>query len=569
MTRTKAITLSAIILFPVALFAQIFQPKNYPQGYFAWPVKAKIGIAANFGELRPNHYHMGLDVKTDQKQNVPVIAAADGYIAKVKIEPFGFGRCIYINHPNGLTTLYAHLNNFYPALEEYITAQQYKAESWQLFLENIPADFFPVKKGQFIAYSGNTGGSQGPHLHFEIRDTKTDKVLNPLLFGMPIPDNIPPNVMRLAVYDRTKSTYEQSPRMYPLKKVKSVYTTVPTVLALPADKVSFAITAFDRYTGSTNQNGIYEADLYDDDDKPIIGFQIDSISYDETRYLNAHVDYKLRTNGGPWVQHLSRLPGYNNGIYKEVNGDGVIDISDAATHNIKVDVKDAEGNESVIEFGIKSSGTSASAVVSTTNFFKPGYVNIFENSNLSFYLDENELYDSVHFNVTPISGTHTGGIAYQLHGGEVPVHTFYNIKIKNTNAANPDRMVMRRWWGGKDDYAKAEREKDGWFKSSFKALGNVELYADETAPTITAVGFRDGMNAAKLNRIVFVIRDETDELRNFRAELDGKWLRFSNDKGKTFIYNFDEHCTEGEHELKISVEDCAGNKVEKVYKFTR
>lgn len=565
MTRQQAITIAAI-LFPFVLQAQLFPPKNYPQGYFAWPVKAKIGIAANFGELRPNHYHMGLDVKTDQKQNVPVIASADGYIAKVKIEPYGFGRCIYINHPNGLTTLYAHLNDFYPALEAYITQQQYNAESWQLFLENIPADLFPVKKGQFIAYSGNTGGSQGPHVHFEIRDTKTDKVLNPLLFGMPIPDDIPPAVMRLAVYDRTKSTYEQMPRMYPLKKVKGAYTTVPAILALPTEKVSFAITAVDRYTGSTNQNGIYEADLYDND-QPVVGFQIDSISYDETRYMNAHVDYKLKTNGGPWVQHLSRLPGYNNGIYTEISGDGVIDISDA-THNIKIDVKDADGNTTVIEFSVKSTGAAA-PVVSAAPLFRPGYVNIFENNNLSFYLDENKLYDSVHFKVTPVNGTHAGGIAYQLYGGEVPIHTFYPVKIKNSNAANPDRMVMRRWWGGKDDYAKAEKEEGGWFRSSFKAIGNVELYADVTAPTITPVGFRDGMNAAKLSRIAFVVRDETDELQNFRAELDGKWLRFSNDKGKTFIYTFDEHCPPGEHELKISVEDCAGNKAERSYKFTR
>jgi murein DD-endopeptidase MepM/ murein hydrolase activator NlpD len=566
MTRRRAI-ITAAILFPFALKAQIFEPKNYPQGYFAWPVKAKIGIAANFGELRPNHYHMGLDVKTDQKQNVPVIAAADGYIAKVKIEPYGFGRCIYINHPNGLTTLYAHLNDFNPALEAYITGQQYKAESWQLFLENIPPDLFPVKKGQFIAYSGNTGGSQGPHVHFEIRDTKTDKVLNPLLFGMPVPDNVPPAVIRLAVYDRTKSTYEQTPRMYPLKKIKGVYTTVPATLALPTGKVSFAITAFDSYTGSTNQNGIYEADLYDNG-QPVVGFQIDSISYDETRYLNAHVDYKLRTNGGPWVQHLSRLPGYNNGIYKEITGDGVIDISDAAAHDIKVTVKDADGNTSVIEFAVKSTGTST-AVPPAGPLFRPGYVNIFENDKISFYLDENKLYDSVHFKVAPINGTHAGGIAYLLHSGEVPVHTFYPIKIRNSNAADPDRMVMRRWWGGKDDYAKAEKEEDGWFRSTFKAIGNIELYADVTAPIITPVGFRDGMNAAKLNRIAFVVRDETDELRNFRAELDGKWLRFSNDKGKTFIYAFDEHCAAGKHQLKISVEDCAGNKAEKIYNFTR
>lgn len=566
--RIKKATIAlAFLLYCFQLPAQIFEPKNYPKGYFAWPVKATVGLAANFGELRPNHYHMGLDVRTDQKENVLVIAAADGYVAKIKIEPYGFGRCLYINHPNGLTTLYAHLNDFNPALEAYIKAEQYKAESWKIFLENIPAGLLPVKKGDFIAYSGNTGGSQGPHLHFEIRDTKTDKVLNPLLFGFPIADKIPPTVLRLAVYDRTKSTYEQIPKLYPLKKVNGVLTTEPATLVLPTDKVSFAITAVDRYTGSTNQNGIYEAILFDNG-QPVVGFQIDSVSYDETRYMNAHVDFKLKANGGAWLQHLSRLPGYQNGIYKEVSGDGVIDIGDGQPHQIKLDVKDTEANSTIVAFTVQSSGKAAGLVLQSP-LFKPGFVNVFENNNLSFYLDENKLYDSLHFKVSAIGGTHAGGIAYQLHGGFVPVHSFYPIKIKNPNAANPHRMVMRRWWGAKDDYAKAEKEEGGWFKAKFKALGNIELYADETPPTITPVGFKDGMNAAKLQRIAFVIRDETDELQNFKATLDGKWLRFSNDKGKTFIYKFDEKCGPGEHELIIYVEDCAGNAVEKRYKFTR
>src|SRR6478735_144469 len=134
-----------LILINTVASAQVFPDKTYPQQYFQWPVAAKIGLAANFGELRPNHYHMGLDCRTDQKENLPVLAAADGYIAKVKIEPFGFGRCIYINHPNGLTTLYAHLNDFYPALEKYVTEQQYKLQSWSVFLD-VPPGLIRVKK---------------------------------------------------------------------------------------------------------------------------------------------------------------------------------------------------------------------------------------------------------------------------------------------------------------------------------------------------------------------------------------------------------------------------------------
>lgn len=566
MAVIKSFIFFIIFLIPFLATAQMFGAKQYPQKYFIWPVQARQGIVANFGELRPNHYHMGLDCRTDQHENAPILAAAEGYIAKIKIEPSGFGRCIYINHPNGLTTLYAHLNDFYPALEKYITEQQYKQESWRIFMD-VPADLFPVSKGQFIAYSGNTGGSQGPHLHFEIRDTKTDKVLNPLLFGFPITDNIAPDIVRLAIYDRNKSTYEQTPKLYPVKKVNGVYVLTPATILFPSNKVSFAITAFDRVTGSSNPNGIYEASLFANEE-PIIGFQLDSISYDETRYLNAHIDYKLRSTGGPWVQHLSRLPGYPNGIYKEINGDGVLEIDITENTPIKIDVKDTEGNTAVLKFGIKSSGTgSVSNTISEQDIFKPGYVNVFENEQISVYLPPTHLYDYFHFTCKSIMGK-TGNQAFLLQTGNIPVQAFYPIKIKNSFTTTPTKMVMHRWWGGKNDYAKAMQEGD-WYKASFKALGNVELFADVTAPTITPIGFRDGMNAAKLNRIAFVILDNTEELRNFRAELDGKWLRFSNDKGKTFIYKFDKYCPAGSHVLAISVEDCVGNKTERVYRFTR
>ena len=543
--------------------AQLFPEKHYPKNYFIWPVKAKIGIAANFGELRPNHYHMGLDCRTDQKVNVPVVAAADGYIARVKVEPSGFGCAIYIDHPNGLTTLYAHLNDLYPELQQYVKDQQYKLESWRVFL-NIPANMFPVKQGQFIAYSGSTGGSEGPHTHFEIRDTKTDKVLNPLLFNFPIPDNIPPDILRLAVYDRNISTYEQSPKFYPLKKVNGIYTLTVVTLRALSNKISFAITAYDRYTGSSNRNGIYEAILYKDE-KAISGFQLDSIGYDETRYVNANIDYKLKNSGGSYVQHLGRLPGYNNSVY--ATGDGVVDLSDTALHTIKITVKDANGNISILKFDVKLDALPNNKATNSNNAqeFYPNAVNIFENNEVSFYLPETGLYDSIRFKFSE-TGAGSAFPIYQIHNTLVPLQTYFPIKIKGSSSYQ-NKMVMHRFAGGKSDHDKAIYT-NGWYKASFRDFGNFQLMIDTIGPIITPLGFKDGMKVSSTGYIRFSVSDNTGDL-NFRAELDGKWLRFTNDKGRIFVYKIDEHCSEGEHELKITATDMVGNKSERVYRFTK
>jgi murein DD-endopeptidase MepM/ murein hydrolase activator NlpD len=567
-------------LFPLlGLYAkgQVFPQKLYPKGYFIYPVDAKIGLAANFGELRPNHYHMGLDCRTNQVQNRPVKAAADGYVAHVRIDATGFGRAIYINHPNGLTTVYGHLNDFYPALEKYVKEQQYKLESWQVFLD-IPPGMFPVKQGQFISYSGNTGGSEGPHCHFEIRDTKTDKVLNPLLFGFPVADDVPPTILRLAMYDRCLSTYSQSPKLFSLKKINGNYTITPQpLITVNTDKVSFGISANDKVTGASNPNGIYEAVLYLDE-KAVTGFQIDSITYDETRYVNAHIDYKTRASGGPFIEHLSRLPGYPQGIYKDFSGDGVIELPDDSVHQVKIVVKDAYGNTSTLNFMIKKGLVKETVLQKDTaswynqKEFHPGFVNIFENEELQLILGSRDLYDSFAFVYSKKAGisylSYSG--MYAIESGLVPVHNKFIIRIK---AGKPvpaellDKMLIKRTWGDKTEISKATAEGE-WFTAKFRGFGNFELIADDVAPIIYG-GFKDNSNLSKSSRIIFIPKDNNDAIKSFRAELDGSWLRFTNDKGHAFIYNFDEMCGRGNHELKISVSDEAGNTAEKTYHFTR
>lgn len=560
-----------LLCIAVTSHGQIFAPENYPKGYFRNPLDIPISLAGNFGELRPNHYHMGFDLKTAHRENLPVYAAADGYIARIKIEPAGFGRAIYINHPNGYTTVYGHLNAFMPALDAWVKEQQYKIESWRIFPE-LPPELFPVKKGDFIAFSGNTGGSQGPHVHFEIRRTADDVNLNPMLFGLPLPDNTQPTISRLALYDRRLSLYEQVPKLLPIKKTADGYASLAPVIAVSSPLISFAIGAGDTHSGSTNPNGIFEAAIYDNE-QPVAGFQMDKISYADTRALNAHIDYKTRAGGGPWLQQLFELPGYNYGIYKTPGGSGAINIADGAVHAIKIVVKDGYGNTSVLNTKVKYTPPVLPIAPTGGKMFYPLMMDGFETTDCEFFTGERSLYDSVHIAykrvaaapVNIVSAVHSIGAAY------IPLHEAMVVRIKPLpalDAAQRSHVVMQRFSGKKREVQKVEWQK-GWASAKFREMGSFQLVLDETAPEIIPVGFASGANMTRLQRMVFTVKDNLDAFGNFRAELDGKWLRFTNDKGRSFIYVFDEKCGAGEHSLKVSVEDAAGNVTVRTFTFTR
>jgi len=551
---------------------QLFPEPAYPKGYFRNPLNILMNLSGNFGELRPNHFHMGLDLRTNKKVNLPVYAAADGYIAKVKIEPGGFGRAIYINHPNGFTTVYAHLNDFNQRLEQYIKRQQYEQESWSIFID-IPPELFPVKIGEFLAYSGSTGGSQAPHLHFEIRRTGDDINLNPLLFGFFLPDNIPPKIYRLAIYDRNKSTYESTPRLIGVKRISSTrYSTVLPLIPVSSNKISFAISSRDNNNRPGSPNGIFESVLFVDG-KAIIGFRMDNISYNDTRNLNAHIDYKTKATGGMYLQHLAELPGYVNSIYGKFQGDGVIDIGDGEVHDVKIIVKDTKGNTSQLQTRVQYKENNTGTQPSEGKRFYPLINDGYETDESEFYIGERCLYDSVNIRYVKssssdeqvVSNIHSIGSTY------VPLHERFLVRIRPTrqlDSVEEQHTVMQLVAGEKKEVQKVEW-LDGWATTAFRDFGSFKLVLDEEPPVIIPLGFSDGSNLSKATRIVFTIKDNLNEYKNVRAELDGKWLRFTNDKGRSFIYRFDEHCLGGPHELKISAEDVAGNRAVETYRFSR
>lgn len=554
--------LGLICLIPQLLQAQYLPNKDYPKGYFRNPLNVPIELAGNFGELRPNHFHSGIDIKTQQRENLEVHAVADGYVSRVGVSHTGFGNALYITHPNGYTTVYAHLNRFYPQLEKYVKQKQYEQESWATSLE-IPEGMFPVKKGEFVAWSGNTGGSGGPHLHLEIRNTATEKPLNPLLFGFDVPDKRAPEVYRVALYDRSKSLYEQQPIMLPVKLVNGQYVPAQPVVKIRASEVGVAVQAIDRMSNSANANGIYEVVLLDND-VPSIGFQLDDIGYDETRYLNAHIDYKVKKSGGPYLQLVFALPGNKLDVYHDLKGDGILNLSDGAVHQIKLLVKDAYGNTSTVKFGLQQQAGETSEKVCANTMY-PDSRNIFENNQVEFFLEEQALYDRICFNYLELPSKNPKALSntFRLHTALVPVHNTYNPRIK-TNRLVPlgleHKVVMVREGAGGSGVSATVLE-DGWYKGSFRDFGDFHLELDTVVPKIGVI------SGGKGGKIAFSMSDASG-IKSYRAELDGKWLMFVR-RGNVLTYTFDEHCPPGSHNLKLTVTDEVGNTAVQHLKFSR
>ena len=567
-------------LFCLTFFFSSAQPfvNPYPQGYFRWPVDLRPEIVANLGELRPNHWHMGLDVRTGGHENEPVYAAADGYIALIGIKPSGFGRYLVINHPNGLSTLYAHLNSFAPQIEEWITAEQYRTESWSQEIKPEPSRF-PLRKGDFISYSGNTGGSQGPHVHFEIRSTSTDECLNPLLFGFDLKDNVPPTLQQIAIYDRSQSIYNTGrPQAYTLSLTGDGYVIpkIPVITTkLPV--IGFGLRAFDRLSGSSNQDGIYSA-VVRVDGNLLTGFTLDSISYDETGYYNAHVDYRNHYKGGIEYQLLNRLPNDRSGVYR-MNGDGSLRLTDTLEHEVLVEVKDAYQNQSTLKFRIrldKEVFTSGAVMAAATGQVAaerliPGTTQVVSRQGFELELRPENLFDTVNLVYNSIHAA-PGAVSgsYIVNDESFPVNQLLKVKIRpaiTLTSEQKARTIVVRSGGRSDNFRKAVWE-DGWITAEFSDLGTFSAYNDLTPPVLNAPGSGDTINLSSNTRLSFTPSDASG-IQNFRAEIDGRWIRFTNDKSRTWIYRFDELVPFGVHELVVTVEDLAGNITRKGWWFRR
>ncbi len=553
-----------LLCMPQLLTAQtFFSAKNYPNHSFMKPLGIPFAFVGNFGETRPDHFHSGLDIRTGGKENLPVYAVEDGYISRVKIEAKGFGNALYITHANGYTTVYAHLNRFYPELESFVRRKQYQQKSW-VYDQTFFPDQFWVRKGTLIAWSGNTGSSQGPHLHFEVRNAKTDAPLNPLLFFNEISDKQSPVIHQLSVYDGNKSVYEQTPAIFQVMKGRLKNDTIN----IPYANVFLGFHADDYMPMGAGTLGVYEMNLYVDD-QPLIGWQLDNISYDLTRYVNALTDYKTRKNKGITLQLCRKLP--NNGlpVFKTFDsGNGIIHLLDGESRRVELSVYDTRNNLSVLSFVIRCRLKPGAS--SCEQMMKAGKKNSFRSDLISCTLDEAALYDDICFQSKVTPGSHAYSYRYQVHRSDVPVHTVFELALQpKATIANEYRDKLAIVWRNGNTIAKAYPAimQGQWVKAMVNEFGVFEIVIDQQAPVINS-RLKDGMIITTSKSLAFTIKEETTSVKSCTASVDGQWLRLAQ-KGTTWTYELDEYFPVGTHKLQISASDENGNTQTKTYTLTR
>lgn len=529
-------------------------PANYPQGYFRNPLNIPIMLAGNFGECRPGHFHSGLDIKTNGVENMPVFAAAEGYISRIKTASGGFGHALYLTHPNGYTTLYAHLNDFAPAVQKFLRQEQYRQERWDVDLSLKP-DQFPVRKGEQIAWSGNTGGSTAPHLHFEIRDTKTEHPLNPLLFGFDIKDNIAPKPLKLFFYDLSEghTIYNQSPVVKTLTGNGNQYAVPDTVILNGSGRYGVGVEVNDFMNGSQNTLNFYTAKWWLNEQQ-IGTIRLDDIGYDVTRYLHAYVDYGEMVARKRYVQLLFRQPGNQlQHIYDYLADEGAFNL-DEQTASLRIVLADAAGNESEMSVWLKKSvGKAAPAC---DNLFRVDTVNSFSHPNVAFKLPKHALYDNVCFSFGQKTQAGAFSARYELSYPEIPLHTFFPLKLKPNMAVPFDlrSKIVLRYNDTKKSSGQATTFENGWYVAKVRQFGDYWLEADTTAPVITPL-------KSTSKRISFRITDSQTSIALAEAKLNGKWVVLEQ-HGSLWFYEIDGTTPAGKNSLRITAKDESGNESE-------
>jgi murein DD-endopeptidase MepM/ murein hydrolase activator NlpD len=559
----KRFCLLYILLFVTTpSFGQDFtHTGTYPQNVFRYPLDVPPSTAGSFGELRPNHFHSGLDFKTMQRTGFPVHAPLDGYVSRLRIQFGGFGQAVYIAHPNGYTTVYGHLDRFTPEILQLIRTEQAKQQKYEVDF-NLPPNQLKVAKGEVFAWSGNTGASGGPHLHFEIRDSKTEQTINPQLFGLTIPDHIPPNIYSVSVYQLNGHPFnENTPRQtYQVKGTAGNYHLLkPQTLQL-SGSVGFGITANDINNTSPSRNGVYSIELKVDG-KAVYTFAVERFAFDQTHALNAYIDYPYNLKTGGFIQKCFILPGARITLYPQSVNRGIVNFNDNGLHEVEFVVKDVAGNTSTVKLNVKASIPKEShpVVHPALTLLRYDKHSEFNAPNIKVIAEPYNLYDDLDLNYT--TQTRRPGSfseVHRIHNKYTPIHDSLNVWIKPdaTIGKFKDKAVIVSTTAG----AQESVYDNGWVKAKIHTFGDFDVRIDTIAPVITPLNIHNGLSLAAAKSIRFKVVDNMTGVKTFAGKIDGKWVLVEHDfKNNLFIYTFDGTVGPGKHTFELTVADYKNN----------
>lgn len=541
----------ALILLVTCSFAQ----KKYPEDFIS-PLQIPLDLSGSFGELRSNHFHSGLDIKTGGKVGLDVMAVADGYISRIKISTFGYGKAIYVRHPNGYTTVYAHLLKANGAIEDYIKRIQYQKKSFEI--EVFPsATELPVKQGEIIAFSGNSGGSGGPHLHFEFRDSATENVVNPLHFGFQkfVKDSRKPFLQGIVAYPIEGAVINESENPVIIPFSKQADGTYLASRVNVDGKVGFGINAYDYGTNPYNKNGIYRVVAYLNGVK-YYEYDFETFSFNETRYVNNLVDFERYKKVKQRVQKLFHYSDYPLSVIKFNKNNGVFAPQPQADYSYKVEMYDFQGNKNtlIIPVGYQQKGTIKYAKEPNGQYLLKAKVeNNFVKNNVSVYIPENAFYDDFTFDFEVQDGV------LSFSEKNIPIHKNITITfqdVTNLEGMDPEKVFIASVEGKRLEYNKTYR-KGNTFSTRVRSLDTYKLAQDTIPPKIYNPNFIKGKELKNKKTLSVSISDSLSGIDTYNAYLNGEWILMEYDyKTKKLIHALsDNKYTKGKNEIKIIVTD--------------
>lgn len=547
-----------VLLFPFNVKAQV----AYPENYFISPVKHNMKLAGTFGELRSNHFHAGIDIKSSKGQEGdPIVAVADGYISRIGVKPTGYGNALYIDHPNGYTSVYGHLQRFHPSIASYVKERQYNAEQFHVDF-NPPVDSLFFKQGEIIGYMGNTGSSGGAHLHFEIRNTKTEIPINPLLFGYEVKDTRKPFLQGLKAYylDDKKSIYKAE--RIPIKRQKDKTYKVPgDTVKIGAWRTALSIYGLDQLDGAPNKNGVYAMYLYVDDTLKF-HFKMEAIGFHESKYLNAHLDYAHFIRSRSQYTRLFKLPNNQLSIYDPYYQDGIIKLYQSKARKINIKCLDIEGNEQDLEFYLlRDAAMQTPKKKPHTYQLLCKEANRIETEDLKVHFPKDALYTDLKFDyeVLEEESEYVYSKTHLLDGDSIPIHKPFELEIRATYI--PDSLKSKAFIAlckGKSIAYAGGEWKGNFLKTKAYSLGKYVILLDQKPPTITPYKNAIGKNVK--SQITFKIEDDFS-IASYNGYINGAWILMEYDAKKDKLFHtFEKGFPKGPFDFKLEVVDSRGNR---------